>query len=86
MSTQFKNLALVYKKHLTGVPVPAEHLAVEDVGFDSEAWAPKDGVALEHLFASFDPYMRGRMRSPEIMTSQPLSSTNRWSHGIVRAC
>ena len=71
MSSQTKNLALVYKKHPTGAPVAGEHLAVEDVGFDSSAPAPKDGVVLEHLYASFDPYMRGRMRSPEIKTYFP---------------
>ena len=86
MSTQTKNLALVYKKHPTGVPVPGENLAVEDIGFDSSAPAPKDGVVLEHLYASFDPYMRGRMRSPEIKTYFPPFELNKpmGSHGIAR--
>lgn len=86
MSTQTKNLALIYKKHPTGVPVPGEHLAVEDVGFDSSAPLPKDGVVLEHLYASFDPYMRGRMRSPEIKTYFPPFDLDKpmMSHGIAR--
>ena len=49
MSSQTKNLALIYKKHPTGVPVADEHLAVEGVGFDSSATAPKGGLVLEHL-------------------------------------
>jgi NADPH-dependent curcumin reductase CurA len=86
MSTQTKNLALIYKKHPTGVPVPGEHLAVEDVGFDLSAPLPKDGVVLEHLYASFDPYMRGRMRSPEIKTYFPPFELGKpmMSHGIAR--
>jgi NADPH-dependent curcumin reductase CurA len=66
MSSRIKNLALIYKKHPIGVPVPGEHLAVEDVGFDSSAPAPKGSLVLEHLYAFIDLYMRGRMRSPEI--------------------
>ena len=86
MSSQTKNLALVYKKHPTGFPVPGEHLVVEDVGFDSSAPAPKDGVVLEHLYSSFDPYMRGRMRAPEIETYFPPFELNKpmGSHGIAR--
>src|SRR5271155_233337 len=86
MSSQTKNLALIYKKHPTGVPVAGEHLAVEDVGFDSSAQAPKGGLVLEHLYASFDPYMRGRMRSPEIKTYSPPFELNKpmLSHGIAR--
>jgi NADPH-dependent curcumin reductase CurA len=86
MSTQPKNLALIYKMHPTGVPVPGEHLTVEDVGFDSSAPAPRDAVVLEHLYASFDPYMRGRMRSPEIKTYFPPFDLNKpmLSHGIAR--
>jgi NADPH-dependent curcumin reductase CurA len=86
MSDQTKNLALIYKKHPTGVPVPGQDLAVEDVGFDSSAPAPKDGVVLEHLYASFDPYMRGRMRAPETKSYFPPFELNKpmLSHGIAR--
>jgi NADPH-dependent curcumin reductase CurA len=86
MSPQTKNLALIYKKHPTGVPIAGEHLAVEDVGFDASAPAPKGGLVLEHLYASFDPYMRGRMRSPEIKTYSPPFELDKpmLSHGIAR--
>jgi len=85
MSSQTKNLALIYKKHPTSVPVAGEHLAVGDVGFDSSAPPPKGGLVLEHLYASFDPYMRGRMRSPEIKTYSPPFELNKriLSHGIA---
>jgi NADPH-dependent curcumin reductase CurA len=67
-------------------PRPGEHFAVEDVGFDLSAPVPKGGLVLEHLYASFDPYMRGRMRSSEIKTYFPPFELNKpmVSHGITR--
>src|SRR5271170_3769880 len=86
MSSQIENLALIYKKHPTGVPIAGGHLTVEDVGFGSSASTPKGGLVLEHLYASFDPYMRGRMRSAEIKTYSPPFELNKpiLSHGIAR--
>lgn len=86
MSSQSKNLAVIYKKHPTGEPVPGEHLAVEDIGFDFSTPIPQNGVVLEHLYASFDPYMRGRMRSPEIKSYVPPFDLQKpiLSHGIAR--
>lgn len=86
MSSQKKNLALVYKAHPTSIPVPGEHLNVEDVGFDPSAPAPKGGIVLELLYSSFDPYMRGRMRDPKIETYFPPFSLNEpmGSIGIAR--
>lgn len=47
------------------MPVAGEHLTVEDRGYDSSASAPSGGVLTNNIYASFDPYMRGRMREPE---------------------
>lgn len=58
------NKALIFKKVPEGFPVPGEHLTIEDVGFDADAAPPKGGITAEVLYASYDPYLRGRMREP----------------------
>ncbi|KAL4970364.1 MDR family NADP-dependent oxidoreductase [Aspergillus stella-maris] len=65
------NKALIFKKIPEGYPVPGEHLALESAAYDANAPAPKDGVFLQSLYTSFDPYMRGRMRSAEIKSYAP---------------
>jgi NADPH-dependent curcumin reductase CurA len=66
-----KNLSLIFKKVPTEYPVPGEHLTVEDRGYDPSASPPSGGVVTHNLYASFDPYMRGRMRSPEKKSYSP---------------
>ncbi|KAI5864136.1 NAD(P)-binding protein [Durotheca rogersii] len=56
------NKTLIFKKPPTGFPVAGEHIAVEDRPLDLDAPAPAGGLVLELLYASFDPYLRGRMR------------------------
>jgi NADPH-dependent curcumin reductase CurA len=63
MPTQ--NLACIFKKVPNGWPTPGEHLTVEDIGFDLDQDAPKNGLIVEILYLSLDPYMRGRLTSPE---------------------
>ncbi|KAI1406961.1 NAD(P)-binding protein [Hypoxylon sp. FL1857] len=65
------NKTLVFKKVPTGFPVPGEHLAVEDRPIDLDADAPKGGIVVEILYASFDPYLRGKMRDPKIKSYSP---------------
>ncbi|OJJ63839.1 hypothetical protein ASPSYDRAFT_141417 [Aspergillus sydowii CBS 593.65] len=65
------NKALVFKKIPEGYPVPGEHIGVEPVSYDANAAAPADGVFLQSLYTSFDPYMRGRMRSAEVKSYAP---------------
>ncbi|KAH8678191.1 hypothetical protein BX600DRAFT_431485 [Xylariales sp. PMI_506] len=65
------NKTLVFAKIPEGVPVPGEHLTVEDRGFDHDAAPPQGGLTLEVLSASYDPYLRGRMRSPETKSYAP---------------
>ena len=71
------NYALIFKKAPTGVPIPGEHLTVEDIGCpDSTALPEKDGIILlEHLYASFDPYLRELMLEPG--EDEPLFSAFR---------
>ncbi|KAK0713525.1 hypothetical protein B0T26DRAFT_742173 [Lasiosphaeria miniovina] len=65
------NKTLILKKIPTGVPVAGEHLVVEDRSFDASAPAPAGGVTLAILYASFDPYLRGKMRDPTIKSYSP---------------
>ena len=59
------NFALIFKKPPTAIPIPGEHLTVEDIGYtDFTALPEKDGVLLKHLYASFDPYLRELMLAP----------------------
>jgi NADPH-dependent curcumin reductase CurA len=59
------NKGVIFKKAPEGWPVVGEHLAVEARDFDPDASPPRGGITTKNLYASFDPYMRGRMRSPE---------------------
>ncbi|KIM95745.1 hypothetical protein OIDMADRAFT_133729 [Oidiodendron maius Zn] len=65
------NRGLIYKKCPDGLPIAGEHLAVERVDFSPSTPAPKNGVTLQILYASFDPYLRGRMRDPTIESYAP---------------
>ncbi|KAF7510066.1 hypothetical protein GJ744_007170 [Endocarpon pusillum] len=71
-----RNLSIIFKKVPTGTPVAGEHLSVEDRGYDSSASAPSGGVITNNLYASFDPYLRGRMREPEKRSYYPPFTLN----------
>lgn len=75
------NKALFFSKIPTTFPEAGEHLTVQNVPIDSSADAPENGVTVQHLYTSFDPYMRGRMRpayvksySPPFELNQPIAS------------
>ncbi|EHK21823.1 uncharacterized protein TRIVIDRAFT_191905 [Trichoderma virens Gv29-8] len=71
-----QNKALVFKKIPLGFPVPGEHLAVEPVDNNAEDVAPPNGLILKSLYASFDPYMRPRMRPAEVKSYTPAFALN----------
>ncbi|OAA32957.1 NADP-dependent leukotriene B4 12-hydroxydehydrogenase [Moelleriella libera RCEF 2490] len=56
------NKSLIYKKVPKGLPVPGQDLVVETREIDLDAAPPAGGLVVKVLFASFDPYLRGRMR------------------------
>ncbi|KAJ5351693.1 hypothetical protein N7541_002493 [Penicillium brevicompactum] len=56
------NKALVFKQIPQGYPKPGEDLTIEAAAYDANVAAPDNGVVLQSLYTSFDPYMRGRMR------------------------
>lgn len=60
------NKALVFKEVPQGYPVPGQHLTVEPAAYDANVAAPADGIVIQSLYTSFDPYMRGRMRPAEV--------------------
>jgi NADPH-dependent curcumin reductase CurA len=70
------NKALVFKEIPTGYPVPGQHVAVEAAAYDANVAAPADGVVVQSLYTSFDPYMRGRMRPVEVKSYAPPFNLN----------
>ncbi|KAK2609166.1 Ca(2+)-dependent cysteine protease [Conoideocrella luteorostrata] len=67
------NKTLVYKKIPKGFPVAGEHLVVETREIDLEK-VPKGGLVVEIIYASFDPYLRPKMRDPSIKSYSPAFS------------
>lgn len=65
------NKALVFKKIPEGYPIPGEHITVEPAAYDANVAAPQNGVVVQSLYTSFDPYMRGRMRDANIKSYAP---------------
>lgn len=59
-----KNLSLIFRQIPVGEPKPGQDLVVEDVGADA-AKLPSDGIVVQMLYSSLDPYLRGLLRSPE---------------------
>ncbi|KAI5463912.1 NADP-dependent leukotriene B4 12-hydroxydehydrogenase [Mariannaea sp. PMI_226] len=64
------NKTLIYKKIPSGLPIPGVDLAVENLQIDLNN-PPQGGLILDVLQASFDPYLRGRMRNPNIKATLP---------------
>ncbi|KAF2868678.1 hypothetical protein BDV95DRAFT_499805 [Massariosphaeria phaeospora] len=66
-----QNKGVIFKQVPSGWPVPGQDLVLEDRGFDLEQNPPEGGVTVRNYYASFDPYMRGRMREPTIKSYAP---------------
>jgi NADPH-dependent curcumin reductase CurA len=56
-----QNRALIFNAIPQGMPEKDTHLVVKDIGFDISV-IPHNGAILKIDYASFDPYLRGRMR------------------------
>ncbi|PWY75385.1 NAD(P)-binding protein [Aspergillus heteromorphus CBS 117.55] len=65
------NSALTFSQIPTGYPVPGQDLTITPAPYDSSAPAPENGIFVQSLYASFDPYMRGRMRPAETKSYAP---------------
>ncbi|KAK3057485.1 hypothetical protein LTR09_001669 [Extremus antarcticus] len=77
-----QNKSLIFKKIPPDTPVAGEHLVIEDRPIDLNASLPKDGLLVQNLYFSFDPYQRGRMRdvktesySPAYPLDQPIKNS-----------
>ncbi|KAL2822309.1 hypothetical protein BDW59DRAFT_102572 [Aspergillus cavernicola] len=79
------NKALIFKKVPEGYPVPGEHLGLELASYDVNTPAPANGISLQSLYASFDPYMRGRMRNSETKSYSPAFELNKPIESAVLA-
>ncbi|KAJ5359257.1 NADP-dependent oxidoreductase RED1 [Penicillium cataractarum] len=71
------NKALIFKEIPQGYPVPGKDLTIEAAAYDANVAAPADGVVLQSLYTSFDPYMRGRMRPAEVKSYSPAFDLNK---------
>jgi len=66
-----QNKAVIFKQVPTGLPVPGKDLVVESREFDIEQSPPAGGVTTRNIYASFDPYQRGRMRDASKKSYSP---------------
>jgi len=71
-----QNKTLIFKKIPTGFPVAGEHLVVEDRPIDLDQPAPEGGLVVKILYASYDPYLRGKMRDSKIQSYSPAFEIN----------
>lgn len=71
------NKALVFKQIPQGYPVPGQDLTIEAAEYDANVAAPDNGVVLQSLYTSYDPYMRGRMRPAEVKSYAPAFALNK---------
>jgi len=66
-----QNKSIVLKSIPDGEPVPGKDLVVETSEFNPDQAPPRNGITVKNLYASFDPYLRGRMRDPSIKSYSP---------------
>ena len=60
-----QNKALIFTKPPTNFPVPGEHITIEDRPLDIDTIEiPQDGLLTKQIYASLDPYLRGKLRDP----------------------
>jgi len=66
-----QNKGVFFKKIPVGAPIPGETMVVEIREFDLDQAPPAGGITTKNLYASFDPYQRGRMRDVSIKSYSP---------------
>jgi len=67
-----QNKALIFAKPPTNFPVPGEHVTIEDRPLDIDSTElPKDGLLTKQIYASLDPYLRGKLRAPSSQYYSP---------------
>jgi NADPH-dependent curcumin reductase CurA len=66
-----QNKGFIFRKVPSGWPVAGQDLTIEDRPFDLEQSPSEGGVTVRTYYASFDPYLRGRMRAPDVKSYSP---------------
>ena len=66
-----QNKQVIFNKIPVGAPVAGQDLTVQSSEFDLEQAPPSGGIVVKNLYASFDPYQRGRMRDASIKSYSP---------------
>lgn len=69
------NKTFIFKQPPKGFPVPGKDILTEDRPIDLEA-VPAGGLIVKGLVASYDPYLRGRMRDAKIQSYSPAFEAN----------
>ena len=69
------NKTVIFKKIPKHEPVPGEYITLETRLFDLDA-VPSGGVIVEILSISLDPYLRYRMRDPDVPSFVPPFTLN----------
>ncbi|EMC98696.1 hypothetical protein BAUCODRAFT_30964 [Baudoinia panamericana UAMH 10762] len=71
LSSMVQNKGLIYAAHPSGFPEIGKHLKIENRDFDEDQAPPSGGITVKVHYVSFDPYQRGRMRSPDVKSYAP---------------
>ena len=66
-----QNKGIIFKEVPEGWPKAGQHLVVEDRPIDLGQDLAEGSLLVKNYYASFDPYQRGRMRSPEKKSYAP---------------
>jgi NADPH-dependent curcumin reductase CurA len=66
-----QNKGVIFKKVPDGWPTPGQDLVIEDRPIDLDQKLEEGSILVRNYYASFDPYMRGRMREPEKKSYSP---------------
>jgi len=66
-----QNKGVIFKQVPDGWPKPGQDLVVETRDIDLDQQLPDGGLLVKNLYASFDPYQRGRMRAPDVKSYSP---------------
>ncbi|KAK0726045.1 hypothetical protein B0H67DRAFT_599005 [Lasiosphaeris hirsuta] len=67
------NKTLIFKKIPPPLllPIAGEHLVIEDRPFDLSNPPPPGGATVQVLYGSYDPYLRSKMRTPDVASFTP---------------
>lgn len=66
-----QNRSLILKEVPSDSPKKGQHLVIEDRPIDSDLDPPHNGLLVQNIYLSYDPYQRGRMREASIQSYSP---------------